>query len=312
MPERIVSQDVLRALLGQETIDMVWGAGADEYKRGEMAYKKVFDQKNTTKQLVELLVHKALPYGGEISEGADRVHNKMYQLWITNIYMQYYQSNYIVTWQTLNHLTKMQIIKNLLTGTKERAMSLQMKKDRVHGIFLNNYDLSTQVFGDGKPIGSTTQPNGDGSTFSNLSTASASVNEVSIEAAVKVLRKYVDTGGKAIMPSPDCILSGTDLEFDVARLLQTEYTLGTNNNDKNIISSNKYIKKGHIMSPHIANDGSFFICTDVPNGLTTFTFKEPIFDMLPVPGKYDTEFTALDAYVPAIGDKRSIYVYPRV
>lgn len=312
MSVQMFTTDFLRTLLGEDTIGLINGFAANAYRRAPIVYDKVSEQKKTTLRLVELIVNKTLPYAGLISEGENRQYNKMSQVWKSDIYMQYYQSNYITTWQLLAHLAnKAAMTKKILTSTAERALTLAMKKDRSWGDMMNAYDSSAQVYGDGQPIGSTSQLTGDGSTYSNLGSSAADINEFSMEAIVKVIRTWTDTGGKAIQPNPTCIVSGTDLEFDGARLLETEYTLGTNHNDVNVIKSGKYLPDGHYITPHIANDGSWHVITDVPDGLVTFTFQEPMFDMRPVPGTYDTEHTGLAAWVHAIGDKRGVFVSPR-
>ncbi len=306
----IFSESYVRSALGDE-LEVIWGAAVNDYKRYDLSYKKVFEQRSTHKKMIELLTRKTLGYGNTAYEGVARNYDTTKELWTTRTYMTYHQSNYIVTWQTLKALTKNQLMKNLILSSAERALSLQMKKDMIHGIFINNYDSATQVFGDLTPIASTTQPNGDGTTFSNLASAASSVNEASIEAGIKVLRKLVDSGGKSIMPNPKYIYSGTDLEFDALRLLETEFALGSDSNTINTINRGKYLPGGHVMSPHIANDRSFALITDVPDGLITFTNQEAIFGTNPVPGRPDTEFTAFDAYAPTIGNKRVIYMYPR-
>jgi len=208
------------------------------------------------------------------------------------------------------HLPAKAIVKTVLKGVAERAQALKMKKDRAALSLLNNYSTSTQTFGDGLTLGSTAHLTGDGTTYSNLAAAAADINEQSVEAAIKVLRTYTDPAGKFIQANVKNIVSGTNLEFDGQRLLETEYTLGTNFNDKNIISTQKYIPGGHLISPHLNNDASWFLVTDVPDGLVTFTAQEPMFDMRPLANTYDTEFTSIDAYVSTSGDARGVYIYP--
>lgn len=303
----MVTTDFLRSLLG----DTPEAIGGFEYERFPSVFDKCADQRRTKKRLVELVFHKGLPIAGTIQEGASRSYNKMQQIWKTNAYMQYYQSNYVLTWQLLQHLPAKSIVATVIKGTTERAGALKMKKDKAFADMLNNYDTSSQTFGDGLTLGNSAHLTGDGSTYSNIAAAAADINEQSVEAAVKVIRGFTDPASKPIMPGVKKILSGTNLEFDGQRLLQTEYTLGTNYNDKNIIATQKYIPEGHLISPFILNDGSWHIITDVPDGLVTFTACDPMFDMRPLANTFDTEMTAIDAYVHTSGDARGIYVYPR-
>lgn len=310
----IYTTDFLRGLLGQDSLtaeNLIAGFGADTYGRFKLTFKEVAMQRETQRPFVEIVMNKSLPMASVLPQGSQRAYNKMSQLWITNLYIQQYQSNYIVTWQLIKTLrSKSQIVAKILESTGERALALSIKKDNAFGQMLNNAESSSQIYGDGLPMCSTAQLAGDGSTYSNLASASADISEYAVETAVKAISQWVDTGGKAVRIRPKMLLGGTDTEFDAARLLQTEYRLGTNYNDKNIVMTNKVIPGGAMQSPHLNNDGSWFLINNVENGLQTHTFQEPMYDMRPANQAYNTEIIAMDAYVHGIGDKRGVYRYP--
>lgn len=313
MSSRIMHSDFLRVMLGEDTVMSVTGLGPKAYAKHDLTYKKVSDQRSTDQRLVEIVAMRGLPVGSVKGEGEFLSNNKMSQHYVTRAYIQVYQSNYIATYEALGFLSKAAATKAIIKGTAERAESLAIKKDLAFGVMLNNYDTSTVTYGDGKVLGATDHPNGDGSTYSNIASAAASINEASIIAADRVVAQYVDGGGKAIRPNITKLVSGTHLKYDAERLLRTEYALGNNDNDVNLVKSMRMIPGGAHQSPHIANDGSWFLLTDVKDGLITANWKQPEFGDNPVSGNsFDVQFWARDAYVHTMHDPKSIFVFPRI
>lgn len=306
--------DFLRALLGQDSLNaenLIAGFGADAYKRFDLMYKNVAEQFDTERPFVEIVMNKALPMASILPEGAQRTYNKMNQLWITNLYIQEYQSNYIMTWQLIKTLrSKSKIVAKILESTGERALALSIKEDNAFGQMMNAAESSAQVYGDGLPMCSQQQLTGDGSTYSNLAASSADISEYAVEAVWNVVSTWTDSGGKAFMPLFTKLLGGTHTKFDAERLLKTEFRLGTNYNDRNIVESNRLIPGGSVQSPHLSNDGSWFLLTNVKNGLQTHTFLHPEFDLRPTNQAYNSEVIGHTAFVHGIGDKRAVYRYP--
>lgn len=312
MTDRIMHSDFLRVMLGEDTVLGISGLGPKAYAKHDLTYKKVSDQRSTDQKLIEIVAMKGLPVGSVKGEGELLSNNKMSQHYVTRAYVQVFQSNYIATYEALGYLSKAATTKALIKGTAERAESLAIKKDLGFGVLLNNYDTAAITYGDGKVIGATDHPNGDGSTYSNIAAAAASINEASIIAADRVVAQYVDGGGKAIRPNITKLVSGTHLKYDAERLLRTEYALGGDDNDVNLVKSMRMIPGGAVQSPHIANDGSWFLLTDVKDGLITGNWKSPEFGDAPLPRSFDIQFWARESYVHTLHDPKCIYVFPRI
>jgi hypothetical protein len=313
MSERILHNDYRRIALGDK-VDKVLGLSSEAYKRWPLASKLIAQQIETKKRMVEIVNHSQLPYAGDIAEAGVRTSNKMQQLWVTQLYMQYYQSNFVLSRQLIMHvIDNNAMLKKVLKGSAEQATAIAMKIDKAFFDMLNDYDDTTQVYGDALTIGSTAQLAGDGSTYSNLAAASADVTLTAIEDARNVVSAWVDAGGKAIMPKLKALVANPALFFDAQRILESDLEPSNDLNATNIVKSQKILPGGLIESPHFSNDGSFMLLTDVEEGF--MTFKHPqglIFDERPMPDRsWDVEMAALAACVHGIGDKRAVYIYPR-
>ena len=59
----------------------------------------------------------------------------------------------------------------------------------------------------------------------------------------------------------------TDLQFVATRLLESEYRVGTADNDISAVRSNGVIPEGYAVNHYLTDTNAFFITTDVPDGM---------------------------------------------
>jgi len=123
--------------------------------------------------------------------------------------------------------------------------------------------------GDGVNLFSASHPLVSGGVNSNLGTA-ADISETTLEAAVIQINAWTDERGLLIVAKPRKLVVPPNSQFIATRLLQTEHRVGTADNDLNAIKSNGIFPGGYVVNNYLTDTNSYFILTDIPNGLKHF------------------------------------------
>lgn len=199
---------------------------------------------------------------------------------------------------------------NLYKNTASRkasdlAYSMRQTKEVLAAQPLNRAFSGTYTFGDGVALCSTAHPNVAGGTWSNRMSVDADISETALEQACIDIGKYTNDRGLRIAVRPMKILVPVDLDFEVNKILQTEYEVGTNNNTKNVVRGR--FPGGVIVNHYLTDTDAWFILTDIPNGMTHFERRPDTFSM-------DEDFTTDNALYKATArysftcaDKKHIY-----
>ena len=127
----------------------------------------------------------------------------------------------------------------------------------------------TVTGGDGVALFSASHPLTSGGVNSNLGTA-ADISETTLEAAVIQINYWTDERGLLIVAKPRKLVVPPNSQFIATRLLQTENRVGTADNDLNAIKSNGIFPGGYVVNNYLTDTNSYFILTDIPNGLKHF------------------------------------------
>ena len=154
--------------------------------------------------------------------------------------------------------------------TKALARAMAYTKQVKSAAILNNGFSAGYIGGDGQSLFSTAHPLVNGGTNSNTSATNADLNETSIEAAVIQIAAWTDERGLLIAAKPKKLVVPPNLMFVATRLLETKLRVGTADNDISAIVSNGTIPEGYTVNHFLTNPTSWFMTTDVPNGLKHF------------------------------------------
>ena len=167
--------------------------------------------------------------------------------------------------------------------TKALARAMAYTKQVKAASVLNNGYNAAYAGGDGQALFSTAHPLVNGGTNANTFTTPSDLNETSLEAGVIQIAAWTDERGLLIAARPKKLIVPPSLMFVATRLLETELRVGTNNNDINAIKNNGAIPEGYTVNHFLTSTNTWFLTTDVPNGMKHF-------ERIPLQNSMDGDF----------------------
>jgi hypothetical protein len=191
--------------------------------------------------------------------------------------------------------------------TRALARSMANTKQVKAANVLNNAQVTTAVGGDGVSLINTSHPLATGGTFSNVLATAADLNETSLEQSLIDIAGFVDERGLKIAAQGIKMIIPKELQFTAERLMKTPQRVGTADNDINAIVSMGMIPQGYRVNNFLTDTDSFFILTDIPNGLKHF-IRSPV--KTAIEGDFDTgnvRFKARERYSFGFSDPRCIF-----
>ena len=192
--------------------------------------------------------------------------------------------------------------------TKALARSMSQTKQVKGAAPLNNGlpSLSSFTSGDGVQLFSTAHPTLAG-TFQNTLTTQADLNETSLEQALIDIAAMTDERGLKIAAKGVKMIVPPANQFTAERLMKSQGRVGTADNDINAVKSMGMIPQGYRVNNFLTDSDSWYIITDVPNGMKHFD-RAPLTTKME--GDFDTgnvRYKARARYVFGVSDPRGIY-----
>jgi hypothetical protein len=169
--------------------------------------------------------------------------------------------------------------------TKALARSMAHTKQVKGASILNNAFDPLHPGGDGVSLCSTQHPLVLGGTYNaNTPSTPTDLNETALENAAVTIAEWLDDRGLLIAAKPRRLVIPAAQVFTATRLLRSQYRPGTADNDINAIYTNGTIPEGWFVNHWLVDPKSWYLVTDVPNGLKHFvrvplkTDDDPDFD----------------------------------
>tara|TARA_Y100000385_G_scaffold47663_1_gene44229 strand:- start:3497 stop:4075 length:579 start_codon:yes stop_codon:yes gene_type:complete len=172
---------------------------------------------------------------------------------------------------------------------------------------LNNAQVTTAVGGDGVSLINASHPLATGGTFANVLAVAADLNETSLEQSLIDIAGFVDERGLRIAASGRKMIIPKELQFTAERIMKSPMRTGTADNDINAINNMGMVPEGYRINNFLTDTDSFFLLTDVPNGMKYFV-RSPI--KTAMEGDFDTgnmRFKARERYSFGFSDPRAIF-----
>ena len=168
---------------------------------------------------------------------------------------------------------------------------------------------STDSFdsGDGVSLFNTAHTTVSGTNVKNTLTTQADLNETSLEQALIDIAAITDERGLKIAAKGVKMIIPSANQFTAERLTKSQGRVGTADNDINAVKSLGMIPQGYRVNNYLTDTDSWYIITDVPNGMKHFD-RSPLTTKME--GDFDTgnvRYKARERYVFGVSDPRGIY-----
>ena len=154
--------------------------------------------------------------------------------------------------------------------TKALARSMANTKQVRAANVLNNGFPGGPTGGDGVTLFNASHPLVSGGVNSNTQAVPTDLNETALENAVIQIAAWTDERGLLIASKPRKLIIPPALQFVATRLLDTELRVATADNDINALRTNGAIPEGYTVNHFLTDGDSYFLTTDVPNGMKHF------------------------------------------
>ena len=191
--------------------------------------------------------------------------------------------------------------------TRALARSMSNTKQVKGATVLNQAQFTAVTGGDGVSLINSAHPLATGNTFSNVLATAADLNETSLEQSLIDIAGFVDERGLRIATQGRKMIIPKELQFTAERLMKSPQRTATADNDINAIYSMGMVPSGYAVNNFLTDPDSFYLLTDVPNGLKHFV-RAPI--KTAVEGDFDTgnvRFKARERYSFGWSDPRCIF-----
>jgi len=193
--------------------------------------------------------------------------------------------------------------------TKALARSMSNAKQVKAAAPLNNGLPAVDGFdsGDGVSLFNTAHTTVSGTNVSNTLTTQADLNETSLEQAMIDISAMTDERGLRIAARALKMIVPPANQFNAERLMKSQGRTATADNDINAIASMGMLPQGYRINNFLTDTDSFYIITDVPNGMKMFT-RTPLTTAME--GDFDTgnvRYKARERYSFGVSDYRGIF-----
>ena len=192
--------------------------------------------------------------------------------------------------------------------TKALARSMANSKQVKAVSPLINGLPSTDTFdsGDGVSLFNTSHTTLGGS-FANTLATQADLNETSLEQSLIDIGEMTDERGLLIAAKGVKMIVPPENQFNAERLMKSQGRTGTADNDINAVNSMGMIPQGYRVNNYLTDADSWYIITDVPNGMKMFV-RTPLNTAME--GDFDTgnvRYKARERYSFGVSDPRGIF-----
>jgi len=160
--------------------------------------------------------------------------------------------------------------------------------------------------GDGVSLFSTSHPTLNGVTSNTLDTQ-ADLNETSLEQSLIDIGEMTDERGLLIAAKGVKMIIPPENQFNAERLMKSQGRTGTADNDINAVNSMGMVPQGYRVNNYLTDADSFYLITDVPNGMKMFV-RAPLSTAME--GDFDTgnvRYKARERYSFGVSDPRGIF-----
>ncbi len=258
---------ISRAQLLKELVPGLNALFGLEYSKYGEEHKEIYDTESSDRSFEEETKLSGFSAAPVKSEGASVAYDNAQEAWTA----RYTHETIAMGFSLTEEAVEDNLYDSLAARyTKALARAMAYTKQVKAAAVVNNGFNAAYTGGDGMQLFSTAHPLVSGGTNSNTQAVAADLNETSLENAVIQISQWTDERGLLIAAKPKKLIIPPQLQFVATRLLDTEYRVGTADNDINAIKSNGVVPGGYTVNHFLTDPNAFFLTTDIPNGLKHF------------------------------------------
>jgi len=239
------------------------------------------------------------------SEGAPVSWDSELQGPITRAQPTAYALGYIVTFEELRDNLYEKVASRRAAGN---AFSMRQTMELVGAFPFNSAFATTfQTTADGVAWCSTAHVNTTGGTYSNALNPAADLSEASLEDLTIQIMQATDDRGNLISVMPRSLHIAVQEWYNANRILKSVLQSDSANNNINVLKATNVFPGGIHMNHYFSNPHSWFIRTNVQEGLIWFWRDHTMFDQ---DNDFDTKNAKAASYMrfsTILNDPRGLY-----
>jgi hypothetical protein len=278
-----------------------------EYKNYENQHSEIYDTENSDRAFEEEVMLSGFDKAAVKSEGAAVVYDSAQETYTA----RYQHETIALAFSITEEAVEDNLYDKVSTRyTKALARSMAQTKQLKAAAILDGA-FTTSVGGDGVALCATNHPVIAG-TFANELGTPADLSETSLEQSLIDIAKMTDERGLKIAAKGMKLIIHPAQQFAAERIMKSANRVGTADNDLNAMKSMGMIPQGFVVNNFLADSESFFIKTDVPNGMKHMV-RAPI--KTAMEGDFETgnvRYKARERYSFGFSDPRGIFGSPGV
>ena len=278
-----------------------------EYKNYENQHAEIYDTENSDRAFEEEVMLSGFDKAAVKSEGAAVVYDSAQETYTA----RYQHETIALAFSITEEAVEDNLYDKISTRyTKALARSMAQTKQLKAAAILDGA-FTTSTGGDGVALCATNHPVIAG-TFANELATPADLSETSLEQSLIDIAKMTDERGLKIAAKGMKLIIHPAQQFAAERIMKSANRVGTADNDLNAMKSMGMIPQGFVVNNFLADTESFFIKTDVPNGMKHMV-RAPI--KTAMEGDFETgnvRYKARERYSFGFSDPRGIFGSPGV
>ena len=279
-----------------------------EYKRYENQHAEIYSEESSDRAFEEEVMLSGFANAQVKAEGAGVSFDDAQETFTARYTMETVALAFAITEEAIED-NLYDRLASRYTKALARSMSNAKQVKSVEPLINGLPSTATFNTGDGVSLFNASHPTIAG-TFANTLAVQADLNETSLEQSMIDIAKMTDERGLKVAARGVKMIVPSENQFNAERLMKSAGRTGTADNDINAIASMGMVPQGYRVNNFLTDADSFYIITDVPNGMKYFN-RAPLTTAME--GDFDTgnvRYKARERYVFGVSDPRGIFASP--
>jgi len=276
-----------------------------EYKRYENQHAEIYNEESSDRAFEEEVMLSGFANAQTKAEGQGISFDDAQETFTARYTMETVALAFAITEEAIED-NLYDRLASRYTKALARSMSNAKQVKSVEPLINGLPSTNTFKSGDGVSLFNTQHPTIAG-VFKNTLTTQADLNETSLEQALIDIGQMTDERGLKVAARGVKMIIPSENQFNAERLMKSAGRTGTADNDINAIASMGMIPQGYRVNNYLTDSDSWYIMTDVPNGMKYFN-RAPLTTAME--GDFDTgnvRYKARERYAFGVSDPRGIF-----